>query len=211
MKYKFLKIAALVALPLLLNSCQENATKEKVVEEKECCKKKDANESGKVSEESIYNVTSFWQTQNKEKIQLSHFEGKLLIAAMVFTHCEAACPRIVADIQRIEKEFTADELKQINFLLISMDPERDSSERLLAFSKEYQMNNNWTLITGTDDATMEMANILGVRVKKLSDGGFDHSNTIFLIDRGGNIVHQQNGLEQEPTDMINNTKTFLNK
>lgn len=204
MKKNTVKIIASLLLSCLLYAC-ENKPKEK-----ECCKKEESTEQNANTGESIFNLTSNWTTQNKTSFQLSQLKGKLTIAAMVFTHCESACPRIVADIKRIEKSFTTQELTKIQFLLISMDPERDTAERLLEFSKEHQLNANWTLITAPEDATMEIANVLNVRIKKLSEGGFDHSNTIFLFDQNGNISFQQNGLEQTPTDIINKTKSYLN-
>ena len=87
----------------------------------------------------------------------------------------------MADIQRIEKSFTPEELKNIQFLLISMDPLRDTPERFIEFSKEYQLNDDWICISSDENATMEIANVLNVRIKPLAGGGFDHSNVIHLI------------------------------
>ncbi len=185
---------------LFLFSCKEK-------EEKECCKK-DKGKTEEVinsvsSNESIFNLESRWVKQTKDSMSLQDLSHKITVAAMVFTHCESACPRIVADIQRIEKSFTAEELKNIQFLLISMDPTRDTPERFKEFSKEYQLNDNWICISSNDNGTMELANVLNVRIKPLAGGGFDHSNTIHLIDKNGNITFQQNGLAQEPTEMVN--------
>jgi len=199
---------------ILLVSCHDSIKTEKDIEEKECCKKETnttVEKSNEIPDESLFNLTSEWKTQDNKSIQIQSFQGKVIIAAMVFTHCEGACPRIVSDIQRIEKEFTADELKNIHFLLISMDPERDTPERCREFAKEYQLNSNWTLISSSEDATTEMANVLNVKVKKLSSGGFDHSNTIHIINPQGVIVYQQNGLEQEPEGSIASIRDLLKK
>lgn len=131
-------------------------------------------------------------------------------AAMVFTYCESACPWIIADMQRIEKAFTQEELEKYQYLLIRMDPEGDTPERFISFSKEYQLNDRWICISSSEGATMEMANVLNVKMKKLSGGGFDHSNIIHLIDKNRIIVFQQNGLAQEPTDIIKAAKDMIN-
>ena len=202
-KMKKIKYVFLI-LVFLQFSCNTNK------EEKSCCKKDGKTEektSGAVnSDESIYNLESDWKMQNNEVVKLSRLAGKSVIAAMVFTHCESACPRIVADIKRIEKELSPEEKANTTFLLISMDPERDTPERFKEFAKEHQLNKDWVMISSSKDATMEIANILNVRVKKLSDGGFDHSNTIYLLDKNGNIIYQQNGLAQEPTEIIKQLK-----
>ncbi len=205
-------IVCIVAI--IIVACHDNEKLEKDTKEEECCKKETSANvaiSNEISDESLFNITSDWKTQDNKSIKIQSFQGKIIIAAMVFTHCEGACPRIVADIQRIEKSFTPEELKNIQFLLISMDPERDTPERCTEFAKEYKLNPNWTLISSTDDATIEMENVLNVKVKKLSGGGFDHSNTIHIIDQQGLISFQQNGLEQEPEGSIESVRNLLKK
>lgn len=198
---------------ILLMACHDSKKTEND-EDKECCKKEtntNIENSNEIPDESLFNLTSEWKTQDNKSIKIQSLQGKVIIAAMVFTHCEGACPRIVSDIQRIEKAFTADELKNIQFLLISMDPERDTPERCREFAQEYQLSSNWTLISSSEDATTEMANVLNVKVKKLSSGGFDHSNTIHIINPQGVITYQQNGLEQEPEGSIASIRDLLKK
>lgn len=170
-------------------------------QKKECCKKgAETKGSEATMDESIYNIHSEWKKQDGTKMKLDALEGKIIVAAMVFTHCQSACPRIVSDIQRIEKEVS--DVSNLQFLLISMDPTRDTPERFREFGKERQLGPNWTMLSSTQEATDEMANVLGVKIKKLSDGGFDHSNSIFVIDQTGTIAFIQEGLEQEPAETI---------
>lgn len=188
----------------MLISCKSNIS-EKVSEKqlKECCTTTASGTNvGKISGESVYNLNSTWKTDKGESVPFNHFQGKITVAAMVFTHCASACPRIVADIQRIEQALLPEERKQVRFLLISMDPERDTPERMQEFAEQFQLNGEWTLISSNEDATMEMANILGVRVKKLSDGGFDHSNVIHVINSAGIIIYQQQGLAVDPAETV---------
>ncbi len=197
-------ILILFSLVALFCSCKGDG-------EKDCCKKEGSStlSTGIIPSESLFNISSAWQTQHGDTIALNHLKNKISVVAMVFTHCESACPRIVADMQRIEKSFSEVALKQINFVLISMDPARDTPERFREFAKDHQLNDNWTLLRSDESATMEIANVLNVRVKKLSDGGFDHSNSIFVLNQHGVVAHQQNGLEQEPSETIKITKLLL--
>ena len=128
---------------------------------------------------------------------------------MVFTHCESACPRIVADMQRIESSLSETELQKVTFLLVSMDPERDTPARLTEFAAEHKLNSNWTLVCSSLDATMEIANVLGVKVKKLEGGGFDHSNIIHVFDQEGVIVNQQNGFAVDQDETLKAIRGLL--
>jgi len=67
----------------------------------------------------------------------------------------------------------------------------------------------WTFVCSDDDATAEMANVLGVRIKKLSGGGFDHSNTVYVIGNDGVIAHRQDGLGQDPAGTLQAVHTLL--
>jgi protein SCO1/2 len=194
-----MSFALLILFSTILISCN------KKVETKirSCCSNEKSSEALKeISGESVYNLTSTWTTQKKENLKLDYFKNKIVVAAMVFTHCESACPRIVADMQRIETSLSEKELQRVTFLLISMDPERDTPVRLKEFAGEHKLNANWTLVCSNLDATMEIANVLGVKVKKLEGGGFDHSNIIHVFDQGGVITYQQNGFEVEQEETL---------
>lgn len=201
-----ISFALIIILSTILISCNKNTE----TKSRSCCSKEKTSEALKeISGESVYNLNSTWTTQKKENLKLDHFKDKIVIAAMVFTHCESACPRIVADIQRIESSLSEKELDQITFLLISMDPERDTPARLTEFAGEHKLNSNWTLICSNLDATMEIANVLGVKVKKLENGGFDHSNIIHVFDQEGAIVHQQNGFAVEQDETLKAIRDLL--
>jgi protein SCO1/2 len=195
-----MKLRILTLLSIFIFSCNQK---------KECCKKDETSDHvATLSDESIYNIDTEWKKQDGTMMKLVDLKGKIVVAAMVFTHCESACPRIVADIQRIEKESSGD--SDIQLVLISMDPERDTPERFKEFAAERQLGANWIMLSANQEATDEIANILGVKIKKLSDGGFDHSNTIYVLDKNGNIAFAQEGLEQEPSETIKKIKE-LNK
>lgn len=179
---------------------------------KECCSKATnqiAAAETAIPDGSIFNITSKWKTENEGTFQFGNLAGKVTVAAMIFTSCQSACPRIVADMKRIESGLTTNELKQVRFLLISMDPQNDTPTRLKEFAQEHGLNDNWTLICSDEDATTEIANVLGVRIKKLSGGGFDHSNVIFVMNNNGVIAHKQDGLGGEPTETIKIIKSGL--
>tara|TARA_B110000046_G_scaffold180197_1_gene210500 strand:+ start:4427 stop:4699 length:273 start_codon:yes stop_codon:yes gene_type:complete len=56
------------------------------------------NESD-LSDESIFHLSSLWNTEKGESIQLEELKGKTLVMVMIYTTCKAACPRLVADMR----------------------------------------------------------------------------------------------------------------
>ncbi len=152
---------------------------------------------------SIYNLESKWITQNGDEIKLLDLSGKVLVMALVYTHCTYACPRIVADIQLIQSKIEEDHADKVGFVLVTIDPDRDTPERLKAFARENNFDpETWTLLQGQHDDILELAALLGVKYKKTTDTDFAHSNMITVLNNMGEIVHQQIGLGTDPEETM---------
>ncbi len=155
------------------------------------------------SGESIFNLKGNWHTQNNETIALSALQGKTLVMVMIYTSCKAACPRLVAQMRDIESKMPTDKLDQINFVLVSIDPETDDPKRLKAFAIANNMNApHWTFLQGTKTSVQEFANVLSVKYKQISPMDFSHSNIISVFNTKGELIHQQEGLS------VNNKETI---
>ncbi len=168
-----------------------------------CNTKKEFVLPEQLPDNSIFNLESKWRTQEGKTVQLKDYGGRINIAAMIFTSCRSACPRITADLKRIEESAQKKHKDEIGFLLISMDPERDTPEKLKQFAMDYKLDlSRWTLLTGNSEDVMEIANVLDVRFKASKENGIDHSNIIHVIDPAGVVVHQQVGLSIEPRETL---------
>ena len=160
-----------------------------------------------ISDESIFNLTSKWHTEEGESIQLEDLKGKTLVVVMIYTTCKAACPRLVADMRNIETQIPKENLEDLQFILVSIDPETDTPQRLKAFAKENFMDDeHWTFLQGTTSGVREFANVLAVKYKQISPMDFSHSNIISVFNSGGELVHQQEGLGVDNKETI---KTIL--
>src|SRR5690606_12864008 len=120
-----------------------------------------------ISDESIFNLTSIWHTEENETIQLKDLKGKTLVVVMIYTSCKAACPRLVADMRHIESQIPDEKIKNTRFVMVSIDPKNDTPKRLKAFAIENQMDDlQWTFLQGTDSSVREFANVLAVKYKE---------------------------------------------
>lgn len=163
---------------------------------------KEVNPEKALSDLSIYNLPETWTTQNGNDIELKSLRGKVLVMVMIYTSCKAACPRLVADMRNIEKKIPAELKEKVQFILVSIDPEVDTPERLKAFAKENQMDNEqWLFLRSNDEQTREFSAVLAVNYKKISPIDFSHSNIISVFNTEGELAFQQEGLE------VNNEKT----
>jgi len=160
-------------------------------------------ETDEISEESIFNLTSKWHTEEGNEIQLEDLKGKTLVMVMIYTSCKAACPRLVADMRNIEAKIPTENIKNVQFALVSIDPETDTPERLKAFAIENEMDGEqWTFLQGTVDGVREFANVLSVKYKEISPIDFSHSNIISVFNPAGELKHQQEGLGVDNKETI---------
>lgn len=165
-----------------------------------------------IPELSIYNLPSTWTTQDNEDIELKDLQGKTLVMVMIYTECKAACPRLVADMRNIEKQFSPKELEKLKFIMVSIDPKTDTPERFKQFSIDNLMeDDHWMFLRGTLEDTREFAAVLAVSYKKISPIDFSHSNIISVFDEEGVLVHQQEGLGVDNEETVEAIKEEVNK
>jgi protein SCO1 len=152
---------------------------------------------------SVYHLPSTWTTQNNEDIQLEDLRGNVLVMVMIYTACKAACPRLIADMRNIERQVPEEYLNKTKFIMVSIDPETDTPQRLNAFAKENEMEeDHWMFLRGTPEDTREFAAVLAVSYKKISPIDFSHSNIISVFDEEGVLVHQQEGLGVDNAETV---------
>lgn len=160
-------------------------------------------EDDHITEESIFNLTSSWHTEEGEEIQLKDLKGKTLVMVMIYTSCKAACPRLVADMRNIKAQIPEEKIKNIQFVMVSIDPETDTPETLKAFAIENFMDDSyWTFLQGTESGVREFANVLSVKYKEISPIDFSHSNIISVFNPQGELKHQQEGLGVDNKETI---------
>jgi len=170
-------------------------------EKKSCCAEET---SGDASENSIYQLESNWKTETGKKIMLGELKGKKQIMAMVFTSCTYACPLIINDMKKIESQIKRND---VNFLLISIDPKRDTPETLMQYARNNKLDmKRWRLLTGDENSISELAAVLGFKYKKEQDGSFSHSNIINVLNETGEVAYQHFGLNQDVQDVLDELK-----
>ena len=155
-----------------------------------------------ISELSIFNLTSKWTTQNNKTIELKELKGEVLVVVMIYTSCKAACPRLVADMRNIRKD--VGESDNVNYILVSIDPETDTPEILKQFAIENFMDDeHWTFLNGSVEDVREFANVLAMKYKSISPLDFSHSNIISVFNQGGELEFQQEGLGVDNKGIVN--------
>ncbi len=156
--------------------------------------------SAPLSETSLYLLDAAWATDTENTVHLADFRGRPVALSMIYTSCGHACPMIVSDIKKIEDGLPED--AEVEFVLVSFDPDRDSIEKLHAYREAHGLGENWTILRSEEVDVRTLAALLDVRYRFEADGNIAHSNLITLLDAGGEIIGRQEGLGNDPANSI---------
>lgn len=202
--------ATLILSSILFNACRQEAPipGAKAELSKPCCQK--PLPPGKATEASLYQLGSLWKTDYGSEIELSQLRGRPQVVSMIYTHCNFACPVTMKNLKDIEGRLPADLRDRVGFLLVTMDPARDSAARLRDFRDMMELDDmRWNLLTASEQDVLEFAHLMGVKYKQEPDGEFSHSNLITVLDPDGEIAFQQVGLEQDPDPVVKALRDIL--
>ena len=146
---------------------------------------------------SVHDLASAWRDQAGAELRLGDLAGRVRVVAFVYTSCHTTCPLILRDLKAIEAALPAERRGDVGFVLVSIDPERDTPGRLAAWAADAKLDpSRWTLLSGTEDAVRELAVTLDVSYQALPDGEVAHTNDITVLDEHGVIAHRRAGLEE---------------
>ena len=157
----------------------------------------------KYSEKSIYRVASDWTDADGKMVRLDSKRGRPVVLVMFFTNCQHSCPFLVNDLKAMQKALSAKASERVNFVLVSIDPERDSAAALKDFRTKHKLaGERWTLLTGSHDAVRQLTEKVGFTYAPGSKTQFAHSLLVTILDASGEVAHQQVGIGADRRDAI---------
>ena len=153
-----------------------------------------ANEKGgeiKVGESAAVQEEGFTLDSPEGALSLKDLRGNVVLLFFGFTSCADVCPISLATISHAFSYLTDDELKRSRSLFISLDPERDTMERLKKYTGYFHAN--IIGVTGTMEELGRAAENYGVKFerKESPDSALGyviyHSAKIFVIGLQGEL------------------------
>ncbi|MET0675276.1 MAG: SCO family protein [Bradyrhizobium sp.] len=118
------------------------------------------------------------QTQDGKTV---HFyddliKDKIVIISFIYTSCTDICPLTTARLTQLEEKLGDLVGRDVFFISMTVDPKRDTPERLKQFSDAFQTGPGWTFVTGSPDDIRAINYKFGERSQILSE----HRNQIVL-------------------------------
>lgn len=176
---------------------------------------------GKRVEDTAWHRLADFTFTNQEgkKVTWDSLRGKIVIADFFFTHCPTICPRMTLNMKRMAESIhngqrVGDQTnKQVHFISFTIDPERDSVERLKYWADKYQIDpEQWWLLTGDKKAIYDMV-IEEMKVGLVDGQGVDtnfiHSDRFVLIDTNRFVRGYYKGLDSVALARLSNDLVLL--
>lgn len=152
---------------------------------------------------SLYQLDGGFIDQRGEQVTLGVFRGQPVLVGMVYASCPSACPILITRLKKLVRELPDGARDEVRVVLVSLDPKRDTPEKLAELAALHQLDAaRWRLLRSDEDTMREVAAVLGVRFRDDGNGAISHSSDIALLDRDGVIAERTDELAPPPARLI---------
>ena len=135
--------------------------------------------------------------QNRERVTLSQFAGRVVAITFVYTRCPFPnfCFRLTNNFARLQKRFAGEMGRALILLTISLDPVHDQPETLAEYARTWNIDRKgWHLLTGPPAEVQRFCERFGVAFFP-DEGQLIHSLHTLIIDRQGKMAANLEGNE----------------
>ncbi len=137
-----------------------------------------------------------------EPVTLSDFHGKVILLYYGYTYCPDVCPATLADLTKVMAQLRPQQREQVQVLMVTIDPERDTPELLQDYLAHF--DDSFIGLTGTEEeivnatvpfgiyyeqhegtATSASSTELSRSVQATSGYLIDHTASVVVLDKRG--------------------------
>ncbi len=140
-------------------------------------------------------VPPFTMTDSQDrKFAGQTLAGKVWIADVIYTNCPAECPRMTAQMHRLERQLQG--RPDVWLVSFSVDPQRDSPAVLNKFAHHFGgPTSQWIFLTGSP----ETVHLIAYQTFHVGDviGKIEHSTKFVLVDKRGDIRGYYSAFDQD--------------
>lgn len=133
----------------------------------------------------------FTLQSNQGEVSLSDFEGQLALVYFGYTWCPDICPASMMFMARALNNLPEDLRSSIQPIFISVDPERDTPERLAAYVDFFEAG--IVGLTGEEEILRSLSQAYGafyryVEVDSAMGYAVDHTSDFYLVNHRGELL-----------------------
>jgi protein SCO1/2 len=171
--------------------------------------------NGKTQPDTLWHKVRPFRLQNQfgREVSLDEWQGRIVIANFIFTSCPTICPELTRNMRKLQVAFKKTD-SLVRFVSFSVDPERDTPERLKAFGDRHQVDHDtWWMLTGPKKEIYDIALRefkANIAQAEASDTNFIHTDKFFLLDKDRVVRGWYSGLDSARLDEVIRDVVLLN-
>lgn len=153
--------------------------------------------------------------QEGQTVSLANVDGKIRVVNYFFTTCKGICPRMNENMTKVYQAYRGN--NDVLIMSHTVDPKKDTVGAIKAYSLRFDADpKQWLFLTGDKKALYQMAReeylvtVVDDTATVDIEADFIHSERFILVDKGGRIRGQYNGLNNgEVNQLIGDIKELL--
>lgn len=137
--------------------------------------------------------------QNGEDYRFGNDHKKVKLIEFIYTNCPDICPTTTQKMNILKKDLEKEGVfgNEVEFITITIDPYRDTTDVLNKYMKTFEIENNgsWIFLTGDLNNITEshkriraVADTFQFQYRDPGDGYFVHSSFTYLIDKDNKFI-----------------------
>lgn len=144
--------------------------------------------------------------QNRRRIDVAGFPGKVLVLNFFYTHCTLPeyCFRLSNNLGNVQRRFQKKMGHDLILLSLSFDPIHDQPETLATYARTWHADRNWHFLTGAPPVVKNLCALFGVDSWP-DEAELLHSLHTVVLDRKGRLAANIEGSQftaQQLGDLI---------
>ncbi len=144
--------------------------------------------------------------QSGHPLSKKDLDGKILVVNFVFTSCSTVCPKVNAQMAKIQQ--LTDGQSDIRLLSLALDPIDDTPPVLSKYGQIFgQDRTRWSFLTGDESGMRRLVGVSFLPPDTTGEfsympGNFAHTQRIALVDPQGHLVKYFDGLNPEAAGAV---------
>lgn len=129
------------------------------------------------------------QTGNNESFRLSDQNGKITLLFFGYTNCPDVCPTTLAEFKQVSENL-ADDGQNVQFVMVTADPERDTPDRMDEFVSFFDPS--FIGLSGERSELEKVYKDFSVFIETQESGSavgylVSHTSSVFVLDKETNL------------------------
>ena len=148
--------------------------------------------------------------QDGRRVSMAGFRGKVVVVTFIYASCADTCPLLTAKMARLQARLGPEFGRNVAFVSITVDPERDTPDVLARYARAHGANPaGWAFLTGAPDEITDVELRYGVFARKTADGSVDHTFLTSIVDQRGIMRVQYLGTRFDPEEFLRDLRSLL--